>query len=138
MCPVVSAQFSSAHFFSHSLARSLIHNRGATCYLNSLIQTMYMTPELRSSLYSLTPQVLGLDEDDALSDEEDSTPASRGGRSSGESGSTLNPLNLENIRGSQPARPSTPPARAPSPKDQPPPSVSQFHFFFSVSSSSRI
>lgn len=28
-----------------------LSNQGATCYLNSLIQTLYMTPELRSALY---------------------------------------------------------------------------------------
>lgn len=28
-------------------------NQGATCYLNSLIQVMYMTPELRSAIYNL-------------------------------------------------------------------------------------
>lgn len=31
-----------------------LSNQGATCYLNSLIQTLYMTPELRSALYSWT------------------------------------------------------------------------------------
>mmetsp|Transcript_32726 Transcript_32726/g.53074 ORF Transcript_32726/g.53074 Transcript_32726/m.53074 type:complete len:1588 (+) Transcript_32726:28-4791(+) len=30
-----------------------LENQGATCYLNSLLQTMYMTPELRSSLYEI-------------------------------------------------------------------------------------
>ena len=29
-----------------------LQNQGATCYLNSLIQTLYMTPEFRSILYS--------------------------------------------------------------------------------------
>lgn len=31
-----------------------LSNQGATCYLNSLIQTLYMTPELRSALYQWT------------------------------------------------------------------------------------
>lgn len=29
-----------------------LQNQGATCYLNSLIQTLYMTPEFREILYS--------------------------------------------------------------------------------------
>ena len=28
-------------------------NQGTTCYLNSLLQTMFMTPELRSGLYQV-------------------------------------------------------------------------------------
>ncbi|KAJ1407377.1 hypothetical protein B484DRAFT_313946, partial [Ochromonadaceae sp. CCMP2298] len=30
-------------------------NRGATCYLNSLIQAMYMTPELRAGIFAIDP-----------------------------------------------------------------------------------
>eukprot|EP00467_Chlorarachnion_reptans_P025390 CAMPEP_0114531470 /NCGR_PEP_ID=MMETSP0109-20121206/26081_1 /TAXON_ID=29199 /ORGANISM="Chlorarachnion reptans, Strain CCCM449" /LENGTH=1498 /DNA_ID=CAMNT_0001714333 /DNA_START=115 /DNA_END=4611 /DNA_ORIENTATION=+ len=44
-----------------------LDNQGATCYLNSLIQTMYMTPKLREALYSLTDEELGaefIDQDD--------------------------------------------------------------------------
>ena len=33
-----------------------LENQGATCYLNSLIQALYMTPELRRGLYTLDPQ----------------------------------------------------------------------------------
>ena len=29
-----------------------LSNQGATCYLNSLLQTLYMTPEFRRALYS--------------------------------------------------------------------------------------
>ena len=29
-----------------------INNQGATCYMNSLLQALYMTPELRYALYS--------------------------------------------------------------------------------------
>lgn len=29
-----------------------LSNQGATCYLNSLVQTLYMTPELRKGLYT--------------------------------------------------------------------------------------
>jgi len=29
-----------------------LSNQGATCYMNSLIQTLYMTPEFRSAIYS--------------------------------------------------------------------------------------
>ncbi len=36
-------------------------NQGATCYLNSLIQAMYMTPELKFGLYSIDPMELGAD-----------------------------------------------------------------------------
>ncbi|PRP86442.1 hypothetical protein PROFUN_05361 [Planoprotostelium fungivorum] len=36
-------------------------NQGATCYLNSLIQCMYMTPELRSGIYQLSQETLGVE-----------------------------------------------------------------------------
>ena len=32
--------------------------RGATCYLNSLIQALYMTPELRTAVFSLSEEDL--------------------------------------------------------------------------------
>ncbi|ETO30867.1 hypothetical protein RFI_06250 [Reticulomyxa filosa] len=35
-------------------------NQGATCYLNSLLQSMYFTPELREGLYSLSDEELGV------------------------------------------------------------------------------
>ncbi|KAJ4458214.1 hypothetical protein PAPYR_6024 [Paratrimastix pyriformis] len=35
-------------------------NQGATCYLNSLIQLLFHTPEIRDSLFRLGPQDLGL------------------------------------------------------------------------------
>lgn len=28
-----------------------LNNQGATCYMNSAIQTLYMTPEFRKSIY---------------------------------------------------------------------------------------
>lgn len=34
--------------------------RGATCYLNSLVQMMFMTPELRDGLFRLNPKDLGV------------------------------------------------------------------------------
>ncbi|KAK2962404.1 putative Ubiquitin carboxyl-terminal hydrolase 47 [Blattamonas nauphoetae] len=37
-----------------------LQNQGATCYLNSLIQLYFMTPELRSSILSLTQDDLSL------------------------------------------------------------------------------
>jgi hypothetical protein len=33
--------------------------RGATCYLNALVQTLYMTPPFRNGLYQLTAEDLG-------------------------------------------------------------------------------
>lgn len=41
-----------------------LDNQGATCYLNALIQAMYMTPELRHGLYALDPRDLGLQQRD--------------------------------------------------------------------------
>jgi len=37
----------------------VIHYRGATCYLNSLIQAMFMTPEFRHGLFKIDPEELG-------------------------------------------------------------------------------
>ena len=36
------------------------HDAGNTCYMNSLLQVMHMTPELRRGLYDLSPEELGL------------------------------------------------------------------------------
>eukprot|EP00456_Euglypha_rotunda_P068500 TRINITY_DN59774_c0_g1_i2.p1 TRINITY_DN59774_c0_g1~~TRINITY_DN59774_c0_g1_i2.p1 ORF type:complete len:120 (+),score=13.55 TRINITY_DN59774_c0_g1_i2:86-445(+) len=36
---------------SQSSIRGLV-NQGATCYLNSYIQTLYMTPEIRAAIYA--------------------------------------------------------------------------------------
>jgi uncharacterized UBP type Zn finger protein len=38
-----------------------LENQGATCYLNSLIQVLYMTPELRHGLFLVDPDELGVD-----------------------------------------------------------------------------
>ncbi|CAM9437789.1 unnamed protein product [Choristocarpus tenellus] len=38
-----------------------LDNQGATCYLNALLQAMYMTPELRHGLYAVDPRELGGD-----------------------------------------------------------------------------
>jgi ubiquitin C-terminal hydrolase len=38
-----------------------LRNQGATCYLNSLIQALHMTPEFRAGLFSLSPKVLRFD-----------------------------------------------------------------------------
>ena len=37
-----------------------LQNQGATCYLNSLLQSLYMTPELRSGVFSVNPLDLGV------------------------------------------------------------------------------
>jgi uncharacterized UBP type Zn finger protein len=31
-----------------------LENQGATCYLNSIVQNLYMTPEFRSTIFKLT------------------------------------------------------------------------------------
>ncbi|KAJ8003711.1 hypothetical protein DPEC_G00151150 [Dallia pectoralis] len=36
-----------------------IKNQGGTCYLNSLLQTLFFTPEFREELFSLGPEELG-------------------------------------------------------------------------------
>ena len=33
-----------------------LENQGATCYMNSLLQAWFMTPEIRGALYSLSPE----------------------------------------------------------------------------------
>ena len=37
-----------------------LRNQGATCYLNSLLQACYMTPEFRGGLYSVDPSELNV------------------------------------------------------------------------------
>lgn len=37
-----------------------LSNQGATCYLNSLLQILFMTPELRKGLYAIDPAALGI------------------------------------------------------------------------------
>lgn len=37
-----------------------LRNQGATCYLNSLIQTLFLTPEFRQQLFSLTFEETGI------------------------------------------------------------------------------
>ncbi len=36
-------------------------NRGSTCYLNSLIQILYMTPEFRNGIFSLNGEEVGFE-----------------------------------------------------------------------------
>eukprot|EP00903_Cladosiphon_okamuranus_P007249 g7034.t2 len=42
-----------------------LDNQGATCYLNALLQAIYMTPELRHGLYAVDPKDLGGDKYEA-------------------------------------------------------------------------
>jgi ubiquitin carboxyl-terminal hydrolase 47 len=41
----------SAYFHDKSSAHVGLYNQGATCYLNSLLQTLYMTPEFRQAIF---------------------------------------------------------------------------------------
>ncbi|XP_038044893.1 ubiquitin carboxyl-terminal hydrolase 40-like [Patiria miniata] len=43
-----------------SCGLSGIDNRGATCYMNALLQTLLLTPEFRESLFALGPSELGV------------------------------------------------------------------------------
>ncbi len=45
-------------------------NQGATCYLNSLLQSLYMTPELRRGVFSINPLDLGVQYVDEYEKEE--------------------------------------------------------------------
>eukprot|EP00954_Amorphochlora_amoebiformis_P001642 129545-Amorphochlora_amoeboformis.AAC.1 len=38
-----------------------LDNQSATCYMNSLIQTLFMTPDLRTALFGLTDEELGVE-----------------------------------------------------------------------------
>ncbi len=42
-----------------------LYNQGNTCYLNSLIQGLYATPEVRTSLYSLSAKDLVVETNEA-------------------------------------------------------------------------
>lgn len=42
-----------------------LDNQGATCYLNSLLQTLYMAPEFRRGMYALDEKEIGLAEYEA-------------------------------------------------------------------------
>ena len=65
-------------------ARSFVglQNQGATCYLNSLIQTLFLTPEFRRELFSLTRSEVGLC---AESDDVHSVPNGNGNGNANES-----------------------------------------------------
>lgn len=52
--------------------------RGATCYLNSLLQAMFMTPELRAGLYAIPPDDLGLEVQEAREAAAAAAEASKG------------------------------------------------------------
>lgn len=46
---------------AHPATRGVAAGRGATCYLNALLQALYMTPELRDGLFSVDPRALHVD-----------------------------------------------------------------------------
>ena len=50
-----------------------LENQGATCYLNSLIQVLYMTPEFRGGIYAVSPESLGIE----FMEEEERNPPKR-------------------------------------------------------------
>lgn len=41
---------------------SYMNLRGSTCYMNSLLQVMFMTAELRAGLFAVDPMELGFKE----------------------------------------------------------------------------
>ena len=53
-----------------------LKNQGATCYMNSLFQAHFMTPEFRGAIFDIDPEVLGVKQLEAMRSE-------RGGESKG-------------------------------------------------------
>jgi hypothetical protein len=68
----VASSYSSAppHARSHNHNLVGLLNQGTTCYLNSLIQTMFMSADFRSKLFELSDDELGADELQALDEQE--------------------------------------------------------------------
>lgn len=58
--PHIHASPRTHHLNADAFARAASH-RGATCYLNSLIQTMFMTPEFRKAILAIKGTDLGVE-----------------------------------------------------------------------------
>ena len=51
---------SSNSFYLCKIAQNRNFCRGSTCYLNSLIQALFLTPEFRNAIFSIPLEELGL------------------------------------------------------------------------------
>jgi hypothetical protein len=63
-------------------------NEGATCYLNALLQALYMTPEFRTALFALSPADLRIGEPDSSSSSSSTTSSASSSPSSPSSSSS--------------------------------------------------
>jgi hypothetical protein len=60
-----------------------LQNQGMTCYLNSLLQTMFLTPELRAGLYQVPVEDLGMNTEEMQPEASPETMSASGAETSG-------------------------------------------------------